>query len=122
MLFTVAQPGKRGTSPHRQPGGAPFVAYHNLDMQDLDLAIGFPVERALPVRAEIEASAMPAGEYASVLHKGSYTQLHDAYAALTRFIANQGRTPSGVAYEFYLTSPVEVAEAALKTQIVFPLV
>ncbi|OQY88290.1 MAG: hypothetical protein B6D39_11505 [Anaerolineae bacterium UTCFX2] len=91
-------------------------------MQDLDLAIGFPVERALPVRAEIEASAMPAGEYASVLHKGSYTQLHDAYAALTRFIANQGRTPSGVAYEFYLTSPVEVAEAALKTQIVFPLV
>ena len=25
-----------------QPSGPPFVAYYNLDMQDLDLEIGFP--------------------------------------------------------------------------------
>ena len=30
-----------------QPCGAPFVAYHNMDMQDLDIEIGFPFAQAL---------------------------------------------------------------------------
>jgi len=105
-----------------QPGGAPFTAYYNMDMQDLDLAIGFPVGRTLPGRGEIESTEMPEGEYASVLHKGAYNQVSGAYAALDEFIRRQGRIPSGVAYEFYLNSPYETAESELKTQVVFPLV
>ncbi len=104
-----------------QPAGAPFTAYYNMDMQDLDLEIGFPVGRELPARGEIQASHMPAGDYASVLHEGPYTQVNAAYDALTEFIQQQNRTPTGVAYEFYLNSPVEVPEQELKTQIVFPL-
>ncbi len=30
-----------------QPCGAPFVAYHNMDMQDLDIEIGFPFAQEL---------------------------------------------------------------------------
>lgn len=105
-----------------QPAGAPFTAYYNMDMQDLDLAIGFPVGRTLPGRGEIESTEMPEGEYASVLHKGAYNQVSGAYAALDEFIRRQGRIPSGVAYEFYLNSPYETAESELKTQVVFPLV
>ena len=30
-----------------QPSGPPFVAYHNMDMQDLDLEIGFPFAKKL---------------------------------------------------------------------------
>ena len=104
-----------------QPAGAPFTAYYNMDMQDLDLEIGFPVGRELPARGEIQAVHMPAGDYASVLHEGPHTQLTAAYDALTEFVQKQNRTPTGVAYEFYLNSPVEVPEQELKTQVVFPL-
>jgi len=32
-----------------QPSGAPFAAYYNMDMDNLDVEIGFPVARPLPV-------------------------------------------------------------------------
>ena len=41
------------------PGGAPFVAYYNMDMQDLDMEIGFPVLSTLPGRAEVAGRANP---------------------------------------------------------------
>jgi hypothetical protein len=35
-----------------QPSGPPFVAYHNMDMQDLDLEIGFPFAQQLKGEGE----------------------------------------------------------------------
>ena len=40
-----------------QPAGAPFVAYYNMDMQNLDVEIGFPVTACLPV--EVRSKAAP---------------------------------------------------------------
>ena len=31
-----------------QPAGMPYAAYYNLDMQDMDLEMGFPVAKQLP--------------------------------------------------------------------------
>ena len=42
-----------------QPVDAPFTAYYNMDMQNLDVEIGFPVGKALPGRGEIQASTIP---------------------------------------------------------------
>lgn len=33
-----------------EPAGAPFAAYYNMDMQDLDVEIGFPVGKSLVER------------------------------------------------------------------------
>ena len=38
------------------PAGAPYVAYYNMDMSDLDIEIGFPVGKKLPGKGEIKAS------------------------------------------------------------------
>ena len=104
-----------------QPGGAPYTGYFNMDMQDLDIEIGFPVNEKVPGNGAIQAGEMPAGKYASVLHKGPYDKLGLAYEALTEFIQQAGFKPSGVSYEFYLNSPVEVSSEDLRTQVVFPI-
>ena len=102
------------------PVGAPFGAYYNMDMQDLDIEIGFPVSRPLPDRGEIKSGALPAGKIAVTMHIGPYDAIGPAYEALTQFVQANGCTPSGVAYEFYFSEP-DVPPEQIQTQIVFPL-
>ncbi|MFO7634873.1 MAG: GyrI-like domain-containing protein [Caldilinea sp.] len=102
--------------------GAPFVAYYNMDMADLDIEVGFSVDRTLPGRGDLSSGALPAGDYATCMHIGPYDQVGPAYAALTAFVQQQGRTPTGVAYEFYFNSPQDTPPEQLQTLVMFPLV
>jgi hypothetical protein len=43
------------------PAAMPFAAYRNLDQQDLDVEIGFPVVRSLPARDASNPVRFPAG-------------------------------------------------------------
>ena len=103
------------------PAGPPYVAYYNMDMQNLDVEAAFPVARPLPGRDEVQAGELPAGRYATCLHNGPYNELGPAYEALTRYVAEQGKEPTGVAYEVYLTDPQTTAPQDLQTQILFSL-
>lgn len=103
------------------PAGPPYAAYYNMDMQDLDLEIGFPVARALPGQGEIQPGQIPAGPAVAYLHIGPYDQAHTAYAALTQWLQANGREATGVAYEMYLNDPTVTAPEALQTQVVMPL-
>lgn len=103
------------------PAGAPFVAYYNMDMQDLDIEIGFPVNSPLPGQGEIQSGAIPAGKFATCLHVGPYPEIGPAYEALTQFIVKGGHEPTGVAYEVYMNDPTITPADALQTQVVFPL-
>ncbi|MFL7868882.1 MAG: GyrI-like domain-containing protein [Anaerolineales bacterium] len=104
-----------------QPDGAPFAAYYNMDMQDLDVEIGFPVTEPVPSKGDIQASQIPGGKLAIALHTGPYGEIGPAYDALTQFAKEQGCEPTGVSYEFYLNDPQETSPQDLKTQIIFPL-
>jgi effector-binding domain-containing protein len=103
------------------PSGAPFVAYYNMDMQDLDLEIGFPVSSALTGKNEIKPGEIPAGKQVSCTHKGPYAQVGPAYNALMQWVKQNGYTPTGTAYEFYLNDPTTTPENELLTKIMFPL-
>lgn len=103
-----------------EPAGTPFVAYYNLDMQDLDIEIGFPVHRELPGEGNIEPSEMPAGDYGTCIHVGPYDTMEPTYDALNAFIAQQGREVTGVVYEVYFSDP-DTPPEQIKTQILFPL-
>jgi effector-binding domain-containing protein len=103
------------------PAGAPFAAYYNMDMQDLDVEIGFPVLKTIPGKDDIQASQVPGGKLGYALHTGRYGDIAPAYDALTQFVKEQGYEPTGVAYEFYLNDPDETPPENLQTQIVFPL-
>lgn len=103
------------------PVGAPFVAYFNMDMQDLDVEIGIPVSKPIPGKGEVKQSSIPAGKQASCVYKGPYAEIGPAYDALTKWIADSKQIPAGVCYEFYLNSPGEVPDSELLTKIVFLL-
>jgi effector-binding domain-containing protein len=103
------------------PAGAPFAAYYNMDMQDLDVEMGIPVSSKLPGRGEIQSTEIPAGKYVTSLHTGPYDQCGPVYEAMNRWIAEHNYEVTGVAYEFYLNDPGEVSPDQLKMQIIFPL-
>jgi len=104
-----------------QPSGAPFSAYYNMDMDNLDVEMGFPVAKPLAGKGEIKAGEIPAGKQVSCVHKGPYNQMEPVYNALLQWIEENGQTSTGVSYEFYYNSPLEVPESELLTKIVFPL-
>jgi effector-binding domain-containing protein len=103
------------------PAGAPFVAYYNMDMQDLDVEIGFPVSRSLSEQGDIQSNQIFGGKLATCLYVGPYSGVSPAYDALTQFIKDKGVESTGVAYEFYLNDPQTVQASELQTQIYFPL-
>lgn len=102
-----------------QPADMPFVAYYNLDMEDLDVEMGFPVSSPQPDRGEIRAGKIPAGKRVIGMHQGPYAAMEPTYNAMTQWMAEQGYVPTGVAYEYYYNSPNEVPESELLTRIVF---
>ena len=104
-----------------QPIGPPYVGYFNMDMQDLDLEIGFPVSQAIQGEGDIQSSEIPEGQYATCLYTGPYSDIEPAYIALTQWIENQGYQTTGVAYELYLNDPAQTSLEELQTQILFLL-
>ena len=104
-----------------QPAGPPFTIYYNMDMQNLDVEMGFPVARGLPGKGEIQASQISGGKFATCLHTGPYSEVGQAYSALSAWMQENKHEPTGIAYEMYLNDPSETPPEALQTQIMFPL-
>ena len=104
-----------------QASNAAFAAYYNMDMENLDVEMGFPVAKPLAGKGEIIAGEIPAGKQASYMYKGPYQAMEPVYEAFNRWMTENGHTPTGVCYEFYYNSPMDVPESELLTKIVFPL-
>jgi len=104
-----------------QPTFAPLTAYHTLDMQHLDVEMGFPVARLLPERGDIKAREIPPGKVVSSMYKGAYSSMEQPYKEMAKWIEDNGYTPTGISYEYYFNSPEQVPESELLTKIVMPL-
>lgn len=101
-----------------EPTDAPFVAYHNADMQDLDVEIGMAFAQVLPGEDEVRAHAIPASRAVACVHVGPYAELRAAYQALEAWMVDHGFQRGGPAYEFYLDDPAETAATDLRTRVV----
>jgi effector-binding domain-containing protein len=104
-----------------QPAGPPFAVYHNMDMSNLDVEIGFPVAKTVAGGGRVKAGKLPGGKAAVTLHVGPYGKIGEAYNRLTAFIKEQGMEPESFCYEFYLNDPDETPPEELKTEIYFPV-
>lgn len=103
------------------PSGPPFAVYHNMDMQNLDVEIGFPVSKKHPSKGDIKASEIPSGKFASCLYTGPYNEIEPAYNELSQWIKDNGYESTGIAYEIYLNDPSQTPAQELKTEILFLL-
>lgn len=104
-----------------QPAGPPFAAYYNMDMQNLDLEIGFPVLKKLPDKEDIKTSEIPSGKFATCLYTGPYSEIEPAYNELSQWIEDNEYEATGIVYEIYLDDPAQIPPEELKTQIMFLL-
>lgn len=100
---------------------APFAAYFNMDMEKLEVEMGFPISKKLNGKDSISSSVIPAARMATCMYKGPYTEMKSAYDAIAKWMEDNRYTPSGVVYEFYCNSPEEVPESELLTKICFVL-
>lgn len=104
------------------PAGPPFVAYFNMDMQNLEVEMGFPVAKPLAGTERLQAGQLPTGKIVTCLYVGPYEEMVPAYSALEAYAKENGYEPTGVAYETYLNGPADVTSPQeYQTQIMFPL-
>jgi len=98
----------------------PFVAYHNLDMQNLDVEIGFPVAMPLQGKGEIKSSFIPEGKIVFCMYQGPYSEMESVYGEMAKWIADNGYTPNDTVYECYYNDP-EFPESQWLTKILMPV-
>lgn len=101
----------------QQPSDIPYVAYYTLDMQNLDISIGFPVAKALPATQGIESSEIAPGLFVETVYTGPYSQMEKTYNDIFAWMQENKLEQSGECYEYYYNSPEEVPESELKTRI-----
>jgi effector-binding domain-containing protein len=100
--------------------GAPYVAYFNMDMENLQVEMGFPVDKIIEAEDNVVAGVIPAGKKLATLYTGPYEKMVPAYEQLTQWAKDHNQEPTGVSYEYYLNGP-ETPPELLQTRIVFPL-
>ena len=98
----------------------PFVAFHNMDMQRLEVEIGFVVPAPLPGKDDIQPRRIAACKAAVCMYRGPYREVEPVYHEMARWISQQGYQLAGGSYEYYYNSP-NVPESDLLTKIVLPL-
>ncbi len=104
-----------------RPSGNPYALYRNMDMNALDVEMGFPVASAVKSEGRVRSSTLPGGKTAISVHKGPYEEIGKAYGELSAFIQNQKLSPLGPCYETYLNDPQVTKPEDLLTEICFPL-
>jgi DNA gyrase inhibitor GyrI len=94
--FLRSQPGLR-TDGHN------IFLYHQPPEPGALLRCDFGVEvtRAFEPSGEVRPTETPAGEAAVAVHRGPYDRLNDAYEAIGRWMATNGRESAGYTWEIY---------------------
>jgi len=107
-----------------KPNGAPFIAYYNIEAENLrgngiwDMEVGFVVSKILPGKGEIKATVILEGNTVSCFYKGAYPGLGKAYSRLTEWINKNNYHSLNISYEYFYNSPADVPEEELLTRIV----
>jgi effector-binding domain-containing protein len=66
-----------------EPAGPPFFKYDVIDMaRAFEMEFGFPTARTIGATPPVVSAILPAGRYATLVHRGPYEKLGDANAAL----------------------------------------
>ena len=71
---------------------------------------------------EVEAGELPGGPAVVAVHAGPYDQLAETYAAMERWMEQNGLRPGAAAWEHYVTDPAEHPDPAdWRTEIYWPV-
>jgi AraC family transcriptional regulator len=102
--------------------GRPFVRYSDVGPGLMTMESGVPLAEAAPGAGEIEPITLPGGPVAVAIHMGPYDKLQDTYAAMERWMQQQGVRAAGAPWESYVTDPAEHPDPAnWRTDVYWPI-
>jgi effector-binding domain-containing protein len=113
--------GKYISEVKAQCTGAPFVIYYNMDMNDLDVEMGFPVDKKYAGNENIKSSEVPGGKVLALTHIGPYNELERTYKEAMAYISENKIETTGIVCESYPNDPEVTPPAELQTDIMFYL-
>jgi len=99
--------------------GAPFAIYYNMDMNDLDVEMGFPVAKTVKENKEIKNSEIPGGKILTFTHVGPYNELEKTYGNAATWIKENNIKTNGIVCEIYENDPAVTPPDELITEIRF---
>jgi len=103
----------------------PFMTlYHDCEYREKDATM----ECVAPITGRIvlsdpamEVRILPGGKVLSLIHKGSYNKLHEAWSRIGAYAEEQEYVPNGLHREMYLNDPNIVSEEELLTELQIPV-
>lgn len=101
--------------------GPPFALYPEMPAEEFTFLACMPVAPGAIASEEVRLQELPAGEAATLLHRGPYEDVGSSWGRLTEWVDASGRRPGGPVREVYLSDPQTVAPEDLLTELVVPL-
>lgn len=102
--------------------GRPFVRYSEVGPGLMTMETGTPLASPDPGTGEIEPITLPGGPAAVAIHMGPYDKLQDTYAAMERWMQQQGVRAAGAPWESYITDPADHPDPATwRTDVFWPI-
>jgi len=100
--------------------GGPFVCYHNDNLENLDVEMGFPVARLTSGNGDIAGYTIPVQKVVSGIFLGAYEDTDPLMFEIMNWIIEHGYKHKGKIYNYYLNDDDRNASELL-TQIVVPV-
>jgi effector-binding domain-containing protein len=100
--------------------GGPYVCYHNTDLANLDVEIGFPVARPVSGGNDIVCYTIPVQKAVSGIFLGAYEDTDPLMMEMMQWIQEHGHKQQGRIFNYYLNDQ-DRAASELLTQIVIPV-
>lgn len=105
--------------------GPPLTLYHDGEYKetDADVEVAIPILGRLPDTDDrIRVSNLNGGRFLSLIYKGSYMGIHEAWSETYAYAIEQGISLGIPGREYYLNDPDEVEEKDLMTEIQIPVI
>jgi effector-binding domain-containing protein len=98
----------------------PFVCYHNTDLENLDVEMGFSVAKPISGNNDITGYTIPVQKAVSGIFLGAYEDTDPLMFEIMQWILEHGYEQQGKIYNYYLNDDNRGASELL-TQIVVPI-
>lgn len=104
-----------------EPAGMPLTRYFDMGPEEFTFECAIPLPTLFTATSEVEPSSVGGGEAAFTVHVGTYDTIGETWGALTKWVAEQGRTIVGPGWESYVDEPGQVPDSELQTEIYLPV-
>ncbi len=98
----------------------PFVCYHNDDLENLDVEMGFPIAKPVRGNDDITGYTIPVQKAVSGIFLGPYEDTDPLMFEIIQWIIEHGYEQQGKIFNYYLNDDSRDARELL-TQIVVPI-